>query len=457
MRKLGIALLVLLILACSAGAVALTWTAAQRMAPPTWPTATPLPPSPTRVETPAPPPPTAAAPRTATPAASVFDTIARTVEEIRGLRATGPYTRSLMTQAELRAYQERKFEKDYTPEEARQDTLTLAAFDLLPRDFPLRDFLLELYTEQIAGFYDPDTKQFFVISEQGQPGILERVTFAHEYTHLLQDQHFDLVALGFTDDKSKRPKDLDDDAMLARRALVEGDATLTQLFYLNRLPAAEQREWLRAIQRQPSEVFDRAPRAIREELTFPYEAGFAFVQALYERGGWEAIDAAFRDPPASTEQILHPEKFWSREAPIRVTLPPLTDTLGSGWRMIDENVLGEFYLRVVLEERLDRSRAEEAAAGWGGDRYAVYWNEAAGQDFLVLEAVWDSEDEAREFVEAYRDYATARYGRGPVRESPGQALWAGTDVLWLEWNGTRTRILRGPTEELIRLVRAQFR
>ncbi|MDT7885277.1 MAG: hypothetical protein RQ891_10550, partial [Thermoflexus sp.] len=135
MRKLGIALLVLLILACSAGAVALTWTAAQRMAPPTWPTATPLPPSPTRVETPAPPPPTAAAPRTATPAASVFDTIARTVEEIRGLRATGPYTRSLMTQAELRAYQERKFEKDYTPEEARQDTLTLAAFDLLPRDF----------------------------------------------------------------------------------------------------------------------------------------------------------------------------------------------------------------------------------------------------------------------------------------------------------------------------------
>jgi hypothetical protein len=125
--------------------------------------------------------------------------------------------------------------------------------------------------------------------------------------------------------------------------------------------------------------------------------------------------------------------------------------------MIDENVLGEFYLRVVLEERLDRSRAEEAAAGWGGDRYAVYWNEAAGQDFLVLEAVWDSEDEAREFVEAYRDYATARYGRGPVRESPGQALWAGTDVLWLEWNGTRTRILRGPTEELIRLVRAQFR
>ena len=213
MRKLGIALLVLLILACSAG----------------------------RVETPAPPPPTTAAPRTATPAASVFDTIARTVEEIRGLRATGPYTRSLMTQAELRAYQERKFEKDYTPEEARQDTLTLAAFDLLPRDFPLRDFLLELYTEQIAGFYDPDTKQFFVISEQGQPGILERVTFAHEYTHLLQDQHFDLVALGFTDDKSKRPKDLDDDAMLARRALVEGDATLTQLFYLNQLPAAEQR------------------------------------------------------------------------------------------------------------------------------------------------------------------------------------------------------------------------
>jgi hypothetical protein len=430
MRKLGIALLVLLILACSAGAVALTWTAAQQIAPPTRPT----------------------------PAASVFDSIARTVEEIRGLRATGPYTRSLMTQAELRAYQERKFEKDYTPEEARQDTLTLAAFDLLPRDFPLRDFLLELYTEQIAGFYDPDTKQFFVISEQGAARHRGAGDLRPRIHPSPPGSTFRSGGPG-VHGRQKRSgrRTVDDDAMLARRALVEGDATLTQLFYLNRLPAAEQREWLRAIQRQPSEVFDRAPRAIREGLTFPYEAGLTFVQALYERGGWEAIDAAFRDPPASTEQILHPEKFWSREAPIRVTLPPLTDTLGSGWRMIDENVLGEFYLRVVLEERLDRSRAEEAAAGWGGDRYAVYWNEAAGQDFLVLEAVWDSEDEAREFVEAYRDYATARYGRSPVRESPGQALWAGTDVLWLEWNGTRTRILRGPTEELIRRVRAQFR
>lgn len=468
MRRLWIALWIGIALACSAGAVVGVWVAAQRIAssppgasPSPAATLTEGPRVPTRSPTGTPAPGSSSLTPTppvvrATPGLEVFDEIARAVERIRGLQATGPYTRSLMTQAELRAYQEKKFEQDYTPEEARQDTLTLAAFDLLPRDFNLREFLLDLYTEQIAGFYDPDTKQFFVISEQRQPGVLERVTFAHEYTHLLQDQHFDLVALGFTDDERKRPKDLDDDAMLARRALVEGDATLTQLFYLRDLPRAEQLEWFEAVQRQPSEVFDRAPRAIREELTFPYEAGLTFVQALYGEGGWEAINAAFRDPPASTEQILHPEKYRSREQPIRVTLPPLTDTLGSGWQLVDENVLGEFYLRVYLEERLSDLRAEEAAAGWGGDRYAVYWNEGAGQDLLVLALAWDSEAEAQEFVAAYREYATARYGGGPTREAPGQALWIGQDVLWLEWRGAQTLILRGPSEAVVSRVRAQI-
>ncbi|HXF68930.1 MAG TPA: hypothetical protein VNK89_03915 [Thermoflexus sp.] len=459
MRRIGIVLLVMAALTCSAGAVVLVWSAARQLylpapatptrspitvtAPPSTPSGSPLPPTPT--------PPAATA--TPTPELETFDEVARRVERIRGLQATGPYTRSLMTQAELRAYQERKFEEDYTPEEARQDTLTLAAFDLLPRDFNLREFLLELYTEQIAGFYDPDTKQFFVISEQKQPGVLERATFAHEYTHLLQDQHFDLVALGFTDDERKRPKDVDDDAMLARRALVEGDATLTQFLYLRSLPQREQQEWLEAVQRQPSAVFDRAPRVIREELTFPYDAGFAFVQRLYVQGGWEAINAAFRDPPASTEQILHPEKFNRREAPIRVTLPPLTDTLGSGWQLVDENVLGEFFLRVYLEERLSAPQAEEAAAGWGGDRYAVYVHEGTGQDLLVLAVAWDSEAEASEFVEAFRAYAGARYGGGPTREGAGQALWIGKDALWLEWKGSRTLILRGPSEELLARVR----
>lgn len=469
MRRLWIALLILAVLACSAGSVALIWSAAQLAFRPTLVTPTPaassLPGStatvPSSGAVPFPSTPSPSLTRTplggtATPDLRVFDGIARVVEGIRGLQATGPYTRSLMTQAELRAYQEKKFEKDYTPEEARQDTLTLAAFDLLPWDFNLREFLLELYTEQIAGFYDPDTKQFFVISEQARPGVLERVTFAHEYTHLLQDQHFDLVAMGFTDDERKRPKDVDDDAMLARRALVEGDATLTQLFYLGRLSQAERQEWLEAVQRQPSEVFDRAPRVIQEELLFPYDAGFTFVQALYERGGWEAINAAFRDPPASTEQILHPEKFFRRERPIRVTLPPLTDTLGSGWQLVDENVLGEFFLRVYLEERLPASQAEEAAAGWGGDRYAVYVNEAAGQDLLTLAVAWDDEAEAQEFVDAYRAYATARYGGGPAREAQGQALWIGKDVLWLEWRGARILILRGPSEEVVARVRRQI-
>ncbi len=461
MRRLGILLLVLVALACSVGVILWVRSAAELPPPPTLlppptpapatPTAPPSRPSPTPSAIPPSPTPAPAAP--ATPDLGVFDGIARTVEGIRGLRATGPYTRSLMTPAELRAYQEKKFDEDYTPEEARRDALTLAALDLLPRGFNLREFLLDLYTEQIVGFYDPDTKQFFVISAAGQPGILERVTFAHEYTHLLQDQHFDLIALGFTDDERKRPKDLDDDAMLARRALVEGDATLTQLLYLQRLPLAEQEEWLEAVQRQPSEVFDRAPRAIREELVFPYTAGLAFVQRLYVRGGWEAVNAAFRDPPASTEQILHPEKFDRREAPIRVTLPPLTDTLGSGWRIVDENVLGEFYLRVYLEEHLPAFRAEAAAAGWGGDRYAVYENEAAGQDLLVLAVAWDSEAEAQEFVEAYRAYAADRFGAGPIREAEGQALWKGQDALWLEWRGARALILRGPDEEVITRAR----
>ena len=127
-----------------------------------------------------------------------------------------------------------------------------------------------------------------------------------------------------------------------------------------------------------------APPVLISSLSFPYSSGYRFVETLYDAGGFEAIDAAWADPPRSTEHILHPERYLAGDAPQIVTLPPLTDTLGVGWELLEDDILGEFFLREYLDQQLAAAVAERAAEGWGGDRYAVYWNEATGGLVMAL-------------------------------------------------------------------------
>ena len=369
------------------------------------------------------------------------------VAVLRGLEPMETVTRTLFTQDELRQFLIEELDEELGPDEAQRSTLEMAAFDLVPIDLDMRELIENLYTEQIAGFYDPETRSFTVIDEDKEMSSSEKVTYAHEFVHALQDQYYGLEALD--------PEENSDDASLAVTSLIEGDATyIMQLYMLSFLTSDELYEALAESMAVDTTVLDSAPAVIQDQMMFPYDQGFVFVDALYQQGGYAAIDDAFADPPVSTEQILHPERYLAGETPQIVTLPPLTDTLGSGWEWVDENVLGEYTLQLYLEEEIAAQNAAIAADGWGGDRYAVYYRPDSEDLVMVMQINWDSRAEADEFSNYYQSYAKARFdGAAPVEEA---TCWSDQDTLCLFQTAADTLIIRAPDLDLAQRIRAEF-
>lgn len=382
----------------------------------------------------------------------MMDTIEGQVTRLRGLVPTQPVERVLMTQEQLYERMRQDSEEEFPPEEARDYALTLAAFDFLDPDIDMYDLLLRLYTEQIAGFYDPETEQIYVIADLGLMGQMERLIYAHEFTHALQDQYFDLEALGIGDDDAEEK--YDSEYLSAVQALVEGDARLMEQQFLQSHYSPDE---LAGLMQESLEVdttmLDAVPNVLRESLFFPYEYGQMFVEALYEEGGWTAVDAAYANPPSSTEHILHPDRYLARDAPQLVSLPPLTDTLVAGWRQADEDIVGEYFTRLYLAQQIPQEDAEIAAEGWDGDRYAVHRRQADGALVMVLQTVWDTPSDAEEFVDAYVAYAEGRFGHPADVANGARLCWTGTaDHLCLTWGLADTAIVLGPDEVIVESV-----
>ncbi|MBZ0277580.1 MAG: hypothetical protein K8I60_15650, partial [Anaerolineae bacterium] len=291
--------------------------------------------------------------------------------QVRDLDIITPVERRFPSRADVVDYFTRLFQQELDDETAWRETQFYVAFDLLPVDVDLRAVYLEFLTSPsgVAGFYDTDTKDMNVLLISGgtlgdKLPILEQITYAHEYTHALQDQHFSLDALGF--DSLDNP-----DASLAALSLVEGDATATMTLFLQNLaldnPMILAGVLLQGFQAGAFTLPEGTPEFIITEQTFPYEAGMGFVNQLRIDGGWARVNDAFTNPPVSTEQIIHPAKYLAGEMPQEVTLPDSTGLLGDGWERILDRPLGEFYLRSYLRTQLTSSQAHKAASGWGGD------------------------------------------------------------------------------------------
>ncbi len=351
---------------------------------------------------------------------SEMDEIEGQVRSLRGLQQIRPVDREFLTQVQLRQRVIDDFLADFTEEEAFVDARVLALLGLLESDFDLWNFYADLFTEQVAGFYDDDEEEMTVIcgADFGGP---ERLTFAHEYTHALQDQTYDLEdGLGYNDDLCEA----DSERCAAFQALIEGDATLLEEQWLRTYATHEDMtdlmEFLTSFE---SPVFDSAPQFLRQDMLFPYMAGLEFVKKLYLEGGWAAVDAAYLNPPLSTEQILHPERY-PADVPIWLKAPDLSTALGAEWREIDRGVLGEWDIQATLNEFLPKATAVDAAMGWGGDYYLAFYNEAEDIDAFVLVSQWDTMPDVHEFDAAFRDYADARFGER-VTSSTYQASWHG--------------------------------
>ena len=403
-------------------------------------------------------------PATATAAArnaaliAATDEVLKETSELRQLSIIKPVPSSTQSREEIQRAIIKNLNEETSPADLHATEVILKKLGLAPPDFNYRDLIVRLLTEQVAGYYEPKTQQFHLADWIDADG--QRPVMAHELTHALQDQHFNLRRF------EKWPKG-DSDAELAAHSLIEGDATLAMVLYITSNPLRAL-TFLKSIGTMAgaSEELNKAPRAVRDSLLFPYQEGLNWTRELYRLGGWSEVSEAFTTLPQSTEQILHPAKYLAREAPVKVVLPDLTVMLNSKrsevrsqrseirdqqsegrgqksdrtqkslsptpktqppspWKRIASDVNGEFGFYLILDEFL-KSPAESrrAAAGWGGDRFDLYEN-AQGQVTYVSVSAWDTENDAREFFDAYVKRVQLQY-RNAERTDEGAVAIFGT-------------------------------
>jgi hypothetical protein len=427
-RRATIALSVAI--ACAAG----LWTAG-------------VPDSAAQVAAPQRPPVAAVNPRSASVAAATTEVLKET-GEIRKLEVLRAVKSGAQSRAEIERMLVRNMDEQTTPAELHASELALKKLGLVPADFAMRSFLIELLTEQVAGYYDPKTQEFYLadwIDLDGQQPVI-----AHELTHALQDQHFNLRRF------SDWPKG-DSDAELAAHALIEGDATLVMTFYVMRdLKRVAAMMKSMGASGSATEKIERAPRVLRESLLFPYKQGMEWTSQIYRRGGWPLVSEAFKNLPQSTEQILHAEKYFARDAPVKINLPEIAGLLGKGWTRLDYDVNGEWsYFQIIDEYLRAEKESQQAVAGWGGDRFALYENRAKRQVLLAQLTAWDTEQDAVEFFNAYVKRTERRYKDAiadtrasvPVETRRVWRTTTGDGMIVMERQGARVAILEGVPEE----------
>ncbi len=302
----------------------------------------------------APSPNPTASPTVASPSddAAIYREIAAQVSEIRGLDSPDRVEPTVIDQETVMRNLLEEFDEDNPPEQIAATERVYKALGLLEPGDSLRDLYLELQGSQVIGYYDPTKKELFIVSHDGGLGPTERLTYAHEFAHELQDSHFGLNGLGL--DKLAE----DSDRALAILSLVEGDATSAQTAWMIANLSAEELGQVAAEASDPAllEILTRMPPILLETSLFTYQAGATFVADLRARGGSAAVDAAFERLPASTEQIMHPAAYLNDE-PILVSIPAnLPGRFGAGSSIVARDTSG----------RAPDSRVAAAGRRWQG-------------------------------------------------------------------------------------------
>jgi hypothetical protein len=363
---------------------------------------------------------TAAAQATDQPDTAALVSIREQVSALGGHPALGDVPVRFIDQAGLRDYLRDTFMRDYLPAERESDQKLLLALGLIQPSDDVVQISYNLLSDQVLGLYDPETRAMMIVqgADAASLGPGARVTLAHEYEHALQDQYFNLLQLSPT-----HPDNYDQAEAI--HAVEEGDAVLMQgLWAISNLSPREMAEARRAAGATSSGSLQDIPLVLRSQLLFPYIDGYRFVAGAYHGAGdsYAAVDDLFRNPPRSTAQILHPDKYRAGLAPVEVSLPDLAAALGSGWRTINANVMGELGLRTLIQQYGDRGEADQVTSHWSGDRWALL--DHAGQTVVVMKTVWDSPTAAQAFFDAYGRGLRARFRQATVdvAEDQRQAL-----------------------------------
>jgi hypothetical protein len=339
--------------------------------------------------------------------AATADEVLQKVSEITGLKQLTPLKKTLRSREEIRAYVIREMEEEKNAAERYADKRSSEAFGLLPKGFDLDNFMIDLLTEQIAGLYDPKAREFYIAD--WIPIDDQRMVMAHELTHALQDQHFKIDAW----EKAARPND---DAELAREAVLEGSAMAAMIDYLLAgtghsvadLPTIDPSLFAGDMSKSPK--LQEAPMFLKDGMIFPYFGGLTFSAAILKPAGWNGLAAVFTKPPVSTQQIMHPALYKSGRMPVPIAIPSLDKLLGAEWAKVDENVMGEFGWKEILKQFLGEQTAAPMAAAWSGDRYVLYEQKQTKKLILVARLKLDSEEHAEKFFNEYSEALEKKHG-----------------------------------------------
>jgi hypothetical protein len=357
------------------------------------------------------------------------------MSELTGLPIKSSLKKQIISRTEVERYLAENLRVEMTPQEIHIQEATLLAFGLVSPDFNLEKFLISFYTEQAAGFYDPHRKTMF-IADWVEPDM-QRFVLAHELTHALQDQNFDLEKFL----KAVRP---DDDASNARQALVEGHATAAMIqqviapMKLEDMPALEPL-MAQVIHQQYEEfpAFNRAPFFFRLQALFPYIEGMGFMQRGLQEGGWRRLNSLFNDPPKTTKEIFEPQAYFEKQQLPKVSLPHPAPLAGiPGLNFLAENILGELGYYAVLGQLISEDEAKSVATCWLADRYLLYERAAAGPSpgrthegkeyTLVSQTRWSSSEVALAFFRDYHSILARKYPELAPDKRSATDLFIGT-------------------------------
>ncbi len=258
----------------------------------------------------------------------------------------------------------------------------------------------------IGGMYSLRDKVFYEVVDPDMPMAFRKMVVLEELVHTLLGQYYTVDASS-------------EDQWLALTVLMEGDGDFVKREYLKTLPTEE----FLTIQnyRPKTSVADIDPLLL-DMLMYPYGVGDLFVGYLLDKGGWDLVDQAYKNPPDSTEQVIHPEKFLAREPPIPMEIPDIP-----GWNTTEKDVLGEGFYSIILRQHLPSDEVEKAVTGWGGDKYCLF--EREDDYIMVLNTAWDTVQDAEEFLNAYLHFTQKWSGNYTViEEGPGRKLISAQDT-----------------------------
>lgn len=366
--------------------------------------------------------------------------IEQTTQSIRQLRQKHPVPAVFAGNSRFDGLLRSELRRDTPDSEIALSQKELTFLGWLKRTQSYRTIVYQGLTAQVIGFYDPHYKRLFVRSNNNQAFGLRRDVIAHEYTHALQDQYYNLSKL-LPDQNSIAYRN--SDRVSAIHALTEGDAVTTQVLFVSRTySASEYKSWLQS--QQSANTGPSLPKAINRQFYFPYDTGVKFAATLYRIGGFKAIDAAYHRLPQSTYEIMHPSAYLHGWKPVPVSLHHVQGF--GGWKQLDDDVMGAFGYQLLIWQYLPEALATKVTDAYRGDRYVFL--ERGNSDAALFRSQWTSHAAALTAQSALISAIRHRYVRTSVSGTATRTVTTPDGAVAFKVTGTQLSMAYGPSKEV---------